>query len=230
MEDATATSGTASGTTSQLSEAMWLRCCRNLDELLRDRGWQSVQWSATAETLYNQFCRAKAQVVLLATVTQPTEQLAVRCRETASMVSTCAEMTLLVYMCLSRNFTSPAAQNIELLRHGSSHVMVLFQDKITALRKDNSIEVKPMNALYINPPQHRLVPRHRLLEPAEEEALLERLMCVREKLPVIFVTDPVVRYYDFPLNRIIEILRPSPYYRCIRAGIAKGNYDKFFVK
>jgi DNA-directed RNA polymerase subunit H (RpoH/RPB5) len=108
--------------------------------------------------------------------------------------------------------------------------MVLFQDKITALPKDSSIEVKPMSALYINPPQHRLVPRHRLLEPAEEKALLERLMCVREKLPVIFVTDPVVRYYDFPLNRIIEIERPSPYYRCIRAGVAKGNYDKFFVK
>ena len=230
MDDATATSGTTSGTTSQLSEAMWLRCCRNLDELLRDRGWQSVQWSATAETLYFQFCRAKAQVVLLATATHPTEKLVVRCRETATVVSTCVEMTLLVYMCLSRNFTSPAAQNIELLRHGSSHVMVLFQDKITALPKDSSIEVKPMSALYINPPQHRLVPRHRLLEPAEEKALLERLMCVREKLPVIFVTDPVVRYYDFPLNRIIEIERPSPYYRCIRAGVAKGNYDKFFVK
>ena len=229
MDDATATSGTTSGTTSQLSEAMWLRCCRNLDELLRDRGWQSVQWSATAETLYFQFCRAKAQVVLLATATHPTEKLLVRCRETATVVST-ADMTLLVYMCLSRNFTSPAAQNIELLRHGSSHVMVLFQDKITALPKDSSIEVKPMSALYINPPQHRLVPRHRLLEPAEEKALLERLMCVREKLPVIFVTDPVVRYYDFPLNRIIEIERPSPYYRCIRAGVAKGNYDKFFVK
>jgi len=230
MEEAPPTSGTTSGTTSQLSEATWLRCCRNLDELLRDRGWQSVQWSATAETLYFQFCRAKAQVVLLATATHPTEKLVVRCRETATVVSTCADMTLLVYMCLSRNFTSPAAQNIELLRHGSSHVMVLFQDKITALPKDSSIEVKPMSALYINPPQHRLVPRHRLLEPAEEEALLERLMCVREKLPVIFVTDPVVRYYDFPLNRIIEIERPSPYYRCIRAGVAKGNYDKFFVK
>jgi hypothetical protein len=42
------------------------------------------------------------------------------------------------------------------------------------------------------------------------------------------VTDPVVRYYNFPVGSLIEIQRPYVYYRHVVLAPAKTNYEKFF--
>jgi len=76
-----------------------------------------------------------------------------------------------------------------------------------------------MQRLVTNVTHHRLVPSHRMIDEEEEEALLKKYSLLRSQLPVLLLEDPVCRYYDFPLNSIVEIRRAgmgyetSLYYR-----------------
>ena len=211
-----------------ISEPVWNRCWDVLLELLQDREWTSVAPTSTVATMYQQYCCARSLVILLLSAHKP-----------GASGHNCAfcvgECRLSVFVCLSGNFTSPAMQHIETLRHGVGHVMVLFQDKVTAtLREDffknqsYEIELKHFFQLYVNVSRHRLVPPHRLLVPSEEAELLRVFCCSKEKIPSILVTDPVVRYYNFPIGSLIEIRRPALYYRRVISALAKSNYEKFF--
>jgi DNA-directed RNA polymerase subunit H (RpoH/RPB5) len=59
---------------------------------------------------------------------------------------------------------------------------------------------------------------------------MEKFRSKIEKIPAMQVTDPVCRYYDFPVGSIIEIRRPELYYRHVINSGAKSNYEKFFNK
>lgn len=213
-----------------ISEPVWNRCWDVLLEMLEDRSWTAITPTSTVATMYQQYCCAKSLVILVLLANKP-----------LTSGNHCAYCVgeqgcrLSIFVCLSGNFTSPAMQHIETLRHGVGHVMVLFQDKVTAtLREDffknqnYEIELKHFSQLYVNVSRHRLVPPHRLLGPSEETELLGVLRCTKEKIPSILVTDPVVRYYNFPIGSIIEIRRPAFYYRRVISALAKSNYEKFF--
>lgn len=67
-----------------------------------------------------------------------------------------------------------------------------------------------------------IVPPHRLLSEEEERAL-RRKFATREddEWPKLYSTDPIVRYFNFPSGRIVEISRytgyePSLYYRVVQ--------------
>ncbi len=67
--------------------------------------------------------------------------------------------------------------------------------------------------LFVNITKHQIVPKH--------ELCIDQIPYTKEELPKISITDPIVQYYDFPLNSIIKIHRtfgshePSVYYRLI---------------
>ena len=67
--------------------------------------------------------------------------------------------------------------------------------------------------LFVNITKHHIVPKH--------ELCIEQIPYTKEELPKISINDPIVQYYDFPLNSIIKIYRtfgshePSIYYRLI---------------
>ena len=64
---------------------------------------------------------------------------------------------------------------------------------------------------------------------APDTPLREALQAMHQKrIGSILVTDPVVRYYNFPIGSIIEIRRPAFYYRRVISALAKSNYEKFF--
>ena len=94
--------------------------------------------------------------------------------------------------------------------------------------KKYELELKPFSQLYVNVSKHQLVPRHRRLTEVEETELLALFRCTRDKIPSILVTDPVVRYYNFPVGSLLEIERPPKYYRHVVFAVAKTNYEKFF--
>jgi len=237
MEDSELLADADENSPASLSLPVWLRCCNTLEEMLRDRGWNSLKWSAPESVLFRQFCHAQSLVVQLLQATDyrsPTAET-----QTCNVCGAGNACSLVVYSCLTKNLTSPAIQNIETLRHaGNFHSLVLFQDKITAIpRYDASgytllrrFEAKPFRCLYINVSRHKLVPPHRRLTKAEVCDFLVKFKCTVDKLPVLFVTDPVCRYYDFPVGSIVEICRPDPHYRYVTHAPANTNYEKFFAQ
>lgn len=213
----------------QESIFLWRRICQTLHEMLHDRGWKTFSWVADVDKLYDQFCRAQSLVFQILTVTgHPEEHRCIVCGGN--------RCRLVVVVCKEPNFTSPANLNIENLRYNSNHLLVLFRDKITVVHREEwlrfntvrKIEVKSLSSLFINISKHRLVPRHRILNETEVQALLKSLFTTKDKLPRILLTDPVCRYYDFPIGSIIEIMRPDLYYRVVVPSIPKSNYEKFF--
>ena len=67
--------------------------------------------------------------------------------------------------------------------------------------------------LFVNITKHEIVPKH--------ELCTDNLPYSNEELPKIFVSDPIIQYYDFPIGSVIKISRtlgahePSIYYRLI---------------
>lgn len=79
--------------------------------------------------------------------------------------------------------------------------------------------------LMINIIENEFVPQHILLSQEEQEEVM-KIYGTKKKLPKIFSTDPVIRYYNMPVGSVCKIIRPSktagyvPYYRYI----IKGSY------
>ena len=69
--------------------------------------------------------------------------------------------------------------------------------------------------------QHQYVPPHEILPKKDARELLNMLGIEKEKLPKIFVSDPVAKKIDAKSGDIIKILRKSPtagkttYYRVV---------------
>ena len=214
-----------------ISSVVWNQCWTVLMEMMKDRQWRNIVPASDVDTLYNQYRNARSLVILLASAEKAAEPSG--CRYCAMNGE--SRCRLSVFVVLTSNFTSPALQHIETLRHDVSHLIVIFQDKVTATLRDDffrlkkyELELKPFSQLYVNVSKHQLVPRHRRLTEVEETELLALFRCTRDKIPSILVTDPVVRYYNFPVGSLLEIERPPKYYRHVVFAVAKTNYEKFF--
>jgi DNA-directed RNA polymerase subunit H (RpoH/RPB5) len=73
-------------------------------------------------------------------------------------------------------------------------------------------------------PEHRSVFPHRLMEPAEVDALLRRELLARSDLPVVYASDPPIVWNGGREGQVVEITRASQtaaeaiYYRRIENG------------
>lgn len=187
--------------------------------MLVDRGWNDVSFISDFESLYRQFKLTQALVLLICGATRLGERLA-------------------VFICLEKNLSSPALQHIESLARNITHVIIIFQEKVTALPRNLYslggtvplvTDIKVFSQLYINLTRHCLVPPHRKLNDSEIAVLCEKFKCGTDKFPSILVTDPVVQYYGFPIGSVIEILRPMPFYRKVVWTEPQNNFDKFLL-
>lgn len=61
--------------------------------------------------------------------------------------------------------------------------------------------------LTYSPIKHVDVPVHRLLSPEEAEAKLREMKTQATHVPYIKVTDPVIRYYNWPIGGLVKIER-----------------------
>ena len=76
--------------------------------------------------------------------------------------------------------------------------------------------------MIFNITHHEFVPKHIILSKEEENEVLDKYSTNINKLPKIFKSDPVARYYGMKSNQICKIIRNSPevgdyiYYRLVK--------------
>lgn len=121
-------------------------------------------------------------------------------------------------MTLSADTVKTIAADFGLIE-GLVHVMVVVEsetnpakEKVATYNRVNpnhKIEVWNWEGCQVNITKHVLVPRHERCAPGE----LERMCAIHhtspELLPVLLTTDPVCRWYDFPVGSMIKITRAS---------------------
>lgn len=119
------------------------------------------------------------------------------------------------------------AVEAELLRHGTSHAILISRDGCTSfsMKEMNdsrtTIETFKKTDLSFNVSKHVLVPAHRALSPDEKRELLSRLRLKAGDLPRMKASDPVARYYNFTPGTVVRIerqvanLEPGVYYRTV---------------
>ena len=108
----------------------------------------------------------------------------------------------------------------------SSHFILLSHNGLTpfALRELNEcsgnadVEIFKKADLAFPIVRHILVPKHIALSKEEKAELLEDLPS--KALPKLKESDPVARYYHFPIGTVVKIHRqlgtnPEPYYRIV---------------
>lgn len=90
---------------------------------------------------------------------------------------------------------------------------------------ENSVFVEIFNfdELKYNVTKNILVPKHELLSEEETNILLNEYKIKRNQLPVIFDTDPQVRYHGWNEGSVIKITRKNGdiYYRCVNKNFSK---------
>lgn len=102
-----------------------------------------------------------------------------------------------------------------------SHAILVRTDVITPSAKDAFSTMMSMNfeffyfdELQYNITKHRYVPLHEKLSPEEKNNFKERFGL---KIPIIKVTDPVSRFYNFKKGDIIRVYRSDyPVYRIVK--------------
>ena len=100
---------------------------------------------------------------------------------------------------------------------GVARALMVVQAAMTPFAKQCLAEMAPKYIielfqeaeLLVNITKHVLVPDHRVLKPAEKQALLERYRAKDAQLPRIQHSDPVARYYGMARGEVVRIVRPS---------------------
>ena len=103
----------------------------------------------------------------------------------------------------------------EVLNKEKDHIIFILQDNPTntikkLIEEQYNCETFNINNLQINITKHVLVPKHELISEEEQEDIISKYNLRNIKqLPIIYKTDPVIRYYNFPSNRVCKISRNS---------------------
>lgn len=123
----------------------------------------------------------------------------------------------------------------EAARHGSKHILFVCPDGLTPFAtkelKEDANKASPVTIEVFRKPElafcvakHSLVPAHRLLGTQERRDLLEHLGCKVSALPKLKDSDPVARYFRFPVGSVVRIdrkignLESEPYFRLVVAS------------
>ena len=88
---------------------------------------------------------------------------------------------------------------------------------IKAEKKKYDIQIFWLNELVIDKINHKLVPKHILIENEEEIEWIKKTFKLKNllNLPYILRTDPIVKYYD---------AKPGQIFKIVRNNITSGKY------
>jgi DNA-directed RNA polymerase I, II, and III subunit RPABC1 len=104
-------------------------------------------------------------------------------------------------------------------KENAAHAIIVYQNGVTPSVKksletcDYTFELFSLKELQINITQHRLVPKHEILEED-----LEEIEKYKDKIPILLSSDPISRYYNYQRGNIIKITRKdrSIVYRLVK--------------
>ena len=106
-------------------------------------------------------------------------------------------------------------------------IILILQEKptntILKIAEQHDCELFDINNLQINITKHRLVPAHSLASDEEVVDIMKKYnLRAIHQLPILLKSDPIVRYYNYPSNKVCKITRisetavESVFYRYIR--------------
>lgn len=128
---------------------------------------------------------------------------------------------LLMFVCLQNNFTAPVFAQLQELRGSATHLLVIYQDKVTATLPQGlvyDLECKPFKELFVNLHTHAMVPRHRIPSAEELSEAIQRYGDPKT-YPSLQSRDAVVLWYRFPLGTVVLIERTVVKFRTVRAAL-----------
>jgi len=103
-----------------------------------------------------------------------------------------------------------------------NYSVIIVNDKITSRIKTilsvlNNSQIFNENELVINITKHLFVPKHEKMTVEDTTRFYQDYKVTSDKVPSIFTTDPVVRYYNFKVGDLLRIHRPRGelYYRVV---------------
>lgn len=85
-----------------------------------------------------------------------------------------------------------------------------------------NVEIFMNKNMIFNITHHEFVPKHSILTENETDELLDKYSTTLNKLPKIYKSDPVAKYYGMKSNQVCKIIRRSPevgdyiYYRLVK--------------
>ena len=85
-----------------------------------------------------------------------------------------------------------------------------------------NVEIFMNKNMIFNITHHEFVPKHSILTENETDELLDKYSTTLNKLPKIYKSDPVAKYYGMKPNQVCKIIRRSPevgdyiYYRLVK--------------
>lgn len=85
-----------------------------------------------------------------------------------------------------------------------------------------NVEIFMNKNMIFNITHHEFVPKHSILTENETNELLDKYSTTLNKLPKIYKSDPVAKYYGMKPNQVCKIIRRSPevgdyiYYRLVK--------------
>lgn len=110
----------------------------------------------------------------------------------------------------------------KMLTKECDNVIIISKNKITSKGKEILNCIKNSQSfheeeLYTNITKHRFNPKFTLLDEKTKNELLEVYKIGVDKLPGIFITDPIVRWYNAKMGDVFRIDRhdDSIYYRTV---------------
>lgn len=129
-------------------------------------------------------------------------------------------------------FTTPVKLSVPKIKEyvswmgdlGVTHSIIIYTDITppvkTAVKNPNIVNIELFEDIELkyNITNHRFVPAHRRLSTEEGEELVTLLS---GQLPIMLVTDPISRFYNYKEDDIIEIIRKGsgydePAYRIVK--------------
>ena len=104
----------------------------------------------------------------------------------------------------------------QMQKAGIPQALLIIRDSITPSARqgltvdaDYTLELFTESELLVNITKHKLVPKHKLLTPAQKFELLDTYKLQDAQLPRMLITDPVARYYGLVRGQVVRIQRPS---------------------
>ena len=207
-----------------------LRMCTTLVNMLRSRGYQL---SSEAEALVSKPSLALAALTGRADgakVATPKASSSIRI-VTAKTVPGLAHPDVFVYRWFFSSAKNSETMGVEAIRTyvallgkapagqaGPRRLIIIYPREISSscvkeqgqLARENGliIELHPLCFFNRDITTHSLYRPHRALS-AEEKAKLYEMFCVSDdsKMPALLTSDPVCRYFAFPVGTVVEILR-----------------------
>jgi len=95
-------------------------------------------------------------------------------------------------------------------KENCNRCIIVYRDSVTSSAKKSldimeyNIELFKLSELQLDITKHRLVPKHKNVTDVEKELLDNEY---KGKLPVLLLTDPICRYYQFHRGEYIRITR-----------------------